>query len=263
MTASGDAAEQVVRMSLEGVEVAAKISGTGAKNIALLLAAVLKEEQKTKGKARLSSMLKSGKELKVFSVRQQDLKKFSQEAKRYGVLFCVVKEKKPRPDALSDILVKAEDAAKINRIIERLGLGQVDILNNAPQVVELSADEQAAQHADEILDQIIKEPAPDREEDGENPLPAQTELSPQSEPSFAPSVADFDFSFPDDATEIGVIHLDESVIPMEPEQRSSVRAALAQIRQQQYSAGVIAQRDLTVDQQLEAILGNSSTGITR
>ena len=64
MNYGGDAAEQVVRMSLEGVEVAARITGNGAKNIALLLAAVLKEEQKTKGKARLTNMLKSGKELK-------------------------------------------------------------------------------------------------------------------------------------------------------------------------------------------------------
>ena len=40
---SGEAAEQVVRMSLEGVEVAAKISGEGAKDLALILAAVLKE----------------------------------------------------------------------------------------------------------------------------------------------------------------------------------------------------------------------------
>ena len=48
---SGEAAEQVVRMSLEGVEVAAKISGEGAKDLALILAAVLKEEHKTKGRA--------------------------------------------------------------------------------------------------------------------------------------------------------------------------------------------------------------------
>ena len=68
MNYGGDAAEQVVRMSLEGVEVAARITGTGAKNIAILLAAVLKEEQKTKGKARLTNMLKSGKELKVYTI---------------------------------------------------------------------------------------------------------------------------------------------------------------------------------------------------
>ena len=60
---SGEAAEQVVRMSLEGVEVAAKISGEGAKDLALILVAVLKEEHKTKGKARLSNMIRSGKDL--------------------------------------------------------------------------------------------------------------------------------------------------------------------------------------------------------
>ena len=41
MSYSGDAAEQVVRMSLEGVEVAAKITGAGAKEIALLLYAAV------------------------------------------------------------------------------------------------------------------------------------------------------------------------------------------------------------------------------
>ena len=46
MNPSGDAAEQVVRLSLEGAEVTAKIAGNGAKNIALLLYATLKQEQK-------------------------------------------------------------------------------------------------------------------------------------------------------------------------------------------------------------------------
>ena len=53
MNNGGDAAEQVVRLSLEGFEVAARLSGSAAKNIALLLVSVLKQEQKTKGKARL------------------------------------------------------------------------------------------------------------------------------------------------------------------------------------------------------------------
>ena len=88
MNTSGDAAEQIVRMSLEGFEVAAKITGAGAKNIAVLLYAILKEEKKTKGKARLTNMLRSGKELKVFTGKQSDLKKFTQEAKKYGVIYC-------------------------------------------------------------------------------------------------------------------------------------------------------------------------------
>ena len=37
MNTGGEAAEQIVRMSLEGFEVAARITGAGAKNIAILL----------------------------------------------------------------------------------------------------------------------------------------------------------------------------------------------------------------------------------
>ena len=127
MNPGGDAAEQVVRLSLEGVEVAAKISGNGAKNIALLLYATLKQEQKTKGKARLTSMLKSGKELKVYTITSKDLAKFSQEAKRYGVLYCVLKDKQNKdPNAAVDIIARAEDASKIQRITERFKLATVN-----------------------------------------------------------------------------------------------------------------------------------------
>ncbi len=43
MNNSGDAAEQVVRLSLEGFEVVAKVSGEAAKNIAVILLAALKQ----------------------------------------------------------------------------------------------------------------------------------------------------------------------------------------------------------------------------
>ena len=65
MNVSSDAAEQIVRMSLEGMEVAIKISGQGAKLAAVRIAAAMREEQKTRGKTRLTSMLKSGKPLKI------------------------------------------------------------------------------------------------------------------------------------------------------------------------------------------------------
>ena len=141
MNPGGDAAEQVVRLSLEGVEVAAKISGAGAKNIALLLYAALKEEQKTKGKARLTSMLKSGKELKVYTITQKDLAKFSQEAKRYGVLYCVLKDKSNKdPTAAVDVIARAEDASKIQRITERFRLATV---NRADVSLDVQRDRDA------------------------------------------------------------------------------------------------------------------------
>lgn len=125
MNPGGDAAEEVVRMSLEGVEVAAKISGEGAKLIAVNLVAALRSEQKTKGKARLSSMLKSGKPLKVYEIRQDDLKMFAKEAKRYGVLYCVLKDKSGKSETV-DVISRVEDASKIQRITERFKLAAVN-----------------------------------------------------------------------------------------------------------------------------------------
>ena len=86
MNTSGDAAESIVRMSLQALEVAVKLSGSGAKNVAAIMIAMLKDQKQTKGKTRLTNMLKSGKELKVFTVKEEDLRKFTEEAKRYGVL---------------------------------------------------------------------------------------------------------------------------------------------------------------------------------
>ena len=45
---SGDAAEQIVRISLEGTEVALKLTGSAAKNIAAMIYTVLKNRDKNK-----------------------------------------------------------------------------------------------------------------------------------------------------------------------------------------------------------------------
>ena len=186
MNYGGDAAEQVVRMSLEGVEVAARITGTGAKNIAILLAAVLKEEQKTKGKARLTNMLKSGKELKVYTIQNQDLKKFSEEAKRYGVLYCVLKDKNDKSDtAVVDVIARAEDASKIQRITERFQLATVDTATVMGGVRDRDAMFPAMQTPVKERLGIEKNAEPEMTAgDGakRDPSPAKTEKSPLSEP---------------------------------------------------------------------------------
>lgn len=192
MNTGGDAAEQIVRMSLEGFEVAAKLTGAGAKNIAVLLYSILKEEQKTKGKARLTSMLRSGKELKVFTVKNEDLKRFTQEAKKYGVLYCVLADRKNKdPNAEVDVIARAEDASKISRIVERFNLASVDTASIVTEV-EKSKDEktdmpepdigvQEKAEKDKLLDALMGKPTQKEENAQENPSVAKTEKSPQSE----------------------------------------------------------------------------------
>ena len=193
MNTGGEAAEQIVRMSLEGFEVAAKITGAGAKNIAILLYSILKEEKKTKGKARLSSMLRSGKELKVFTVKNDDLKTFTQEAKKYGVLYCVLADRKNNdPNAEVDVIARAEDASKISRIVERFNLASVDTASIVTEA-EKSKDTKDGQpepdigvqekaEKDKLLDELMGKPV-QKEENAPNPSVAKTEKSPQSEPT--------------------------------------------------------------------------------
>ena len=139
MSYSGDAAEQVVRMSLETGEVAVRLAGSGAKQLAVLIYAILREQKKTAGKARLTNMLRSGKELKVFAVKDSDLQLFCREAKKYGVLYCVLKDR-DATDGLTDIMARAEDAGKINRIIERFGLATVDMAQVKQEIEQSRAE---------------------------------------------------------------------------------------------------------------------------
>ena len=183
MSYSGDAAEQVVRLSLETGEVAVKLAGEGAKQLAILLYAILREQKKTKGKTRLTNMLRSGKELKVFAVKDSDLQLFCREAKKYGVLYCVLKDR-DATDGLTDIMVRAEDASKINRIFERFNLAAVDMAevrreieqsreaqqNDAPEA-PAAAEPMSEQEVDELLDAMFS-PAPEPGE--ELPVPERT-----------------------------------------------------------------------------------------
>lgn len=188
MNNGGDAAEQIVRLSLEGFEVAAKLSGSAAKNIALLLVTVLKQEQKTKGKARLTNMIKSGKELKVFSIPQKDLKKFTEQAKHYGVLYCVLRDKNTKGENVPvDIIARAEDASKIQRIVERFELGKVDkaaIVTQAEKDAakrEAVANEQPTKSKNEIItEEAVAKPMQKEEQTQTNPTAAKTDKNPPS-----------------------------------------------------------------------------------
>ena len=120
MNTGGDAAERLVRDSLMITEEAVKLAGLGAKNLAAILVALAKEEEKTHGPTRLTRLLRSGEELKLLPIKSEDLRQFRQLAKEYGVLFCPIKNKS-MDNGLNDILFPASAAASVNRVLEHLG----------------------------------------------------------------------------------------------------------------------------------------------
>ena len=189
MNQSSEAAEQIVKMSLEGIEVAAKISGSGAKDIAVLLYTIMKNKEQTAGKTKLNNMLKSGKELKVFSIRQDQFDIFRREAKRYGVLYsALINKKNKSPDGIIDVMVRSEDAAKINRIVSRFKLSDykdVTIRNEIENNRKTKNNSKGVQTKDK--DAIIKENEQTKylkkDDNTLNPSLAKTEKSPLSKPT--------------------------------------------------------------------------------
>lgn len=120
MSTSGETADLVVKESIQITESAVKLAGLGAKNLAALLIAIAKDNQKLAGKTGLKRLIQDGEELTIFSVKQEDLKGFQMESKRYGVLFYPIVNKVEKTGTV-EIMAKAKDARQINRIFERMG----------------------------------------------------------------------------------------------------------------------------------------------
>ena len=117
MSEASAAADQLTREGIQFTEMTAKLAGLGAKNLAALVMALLKDNEKLAGKTSLRRLLQDGKELKVIPLPKDKIAAFTREAKRYGVLFTIINDKE---SGEVDLLVRAEDAAKINRIFERI-----------------------------------------------------------------------------------------------------------------------------------------------
>ena len=202
MNLGSDPADQVVRYTLEGTEFALRISGTAAKNFAIFAAAVLRDQKKTRGKTNLTRLLREDKPLKFFSVSADRMREFAQEAKRHGLLFVPIRDRND-PNYI-EIAIWADDAAKVERIIDRMQLdvvetGEAEIMTDVdhtePEQAQEGPDRQPAQAADGPIpfepddadyDLGFTQPAPSPAESGSPPPSRSTR---RTDPPSAPPSA--------------------------------------------------------------------------
>jgi len=198
MNQSGDAAEQMLRITLDGVDHLLRLTGAGAKNLAGFIMAALKKNDsddklKLSGEERLTKMLKSGKELKIFPMKNGDLELFSKEAKKYGVVYCALKDKDDtNPDSTVDVMVKADDESKVSRIMERLQFATVDRASVEVEMEKQNLESKThdapdKDDTDKLIDMLIDKDGKAIKDEPEkaatektNPTPASTEKSNQS-----------------------------------------------------------------------------------
>lgn len=129
MNYGGDAADQIVRYSLDGMDHGLRLSGTIAKNLAVFFVAILKDQKKSYGKTKMIRMLKENRPLKFFTVPTERLTEFCKEGKKRGLLYVIIKDKKN--PSQSEVMVFADDAAKVNRVLDKMNLDFLDVERGA------------------------------------------------------------------------------------------------------------------------------------
>ena len=154
MNYGGDAADQIVRYSLEGTEVALKLTGEAAKNFAVFAAAVLKDQRKIRGKTNLTRLLRENKPLRFFEVPESRMKEFAREANVRGLLYVPVRDRAKAAGKI-EFAVWAEDAAKVNRVLEKMGVDYLQADTGAKaEVGPMPAAEQQVEVQTEVEEGI-------------------------------------------------------------------------------------------------------------
>ncbi len=110
------------------------------------------------------------------------------------MLYCVLKDRNA-DDGITDVMVRAEDASKINRIFERFQLATVD-MGSVKSEIERSRREKAAEEFPEpersaaesdktaqLVDSMLQKP--DKEQEGHTPNPAQARTTKSLSPSLS------------------------------------------------------------------------------
>ena len=121
MSYTNDAAQLTVRAAVESVKVALNAVGRGAKGLTVLIFAALREHSGTRGSMRISQMLREGKEMRAFDIRDDDAELLCRRAKDLGLRYTLLKDVESK-DECSVILVPADEAGRFSRFLERCGI---------------------------------------------------------------------------------------------------------------------------------------------
>lgn len=121
---NGDAAEEVVKMTLNGVDVVIRLLGDGAKNLAALLIAWRNKEKKHVGKTSLPKLLTSGDELHVLSLTKEQYDSFSKQARKKITYAPFLNTR--NKDGKVDIVLGSRHLNFANHILSRIGFGNVE-----------------------------------------------------------------------------------------------------------------------------------------
>ena len=120
MDVSAEAADLVVRESIQATEAAAKLSLEGIKNVAALLLAIAKQDMKVVGETTAKRLARDPAPAVVIPIKAEDKAKFQKLAKDFGVLYFIA-QKKGNDTGILNVVSNQNYAAQLNAVMEQMG----------------------------------------------------------------------------------------------------------------------------------------------
>lgn len=126
-----DATSVAMQYVFKGGEVAIKVAGVAAKNLALMLIALLQQKNRSKGQVWVKTMSQQGTPLITFPVPVDRLKEFSELAKQREIMYSRIKSKGKGASASHvDIIARQNDVALLKDIFSKLGFSDLPVAGN-------------------------------------------------------------------------------------------------------------------------------------
>lgn len=132
MEVSGEAADLVMKEGVQISEEAIKLLARGAKNLAALLYALAKDQKKLYGKVNMNRLLSEQRPIEVLPLRTEDFDEFKRRAKKVGLLFSTILDKKGDEPYL-EILTNIDHLSQANYILEQMGYQPKQLEDTQPK----------------------------------------------------------------------------------------------------------------------------------
>lgn len=138
MDTSGETADLMVKESIQLTESSIKLLAAGSKHLAAFLYALARDEKKLVGKTNMKRLVREGKPLRPFQIKESDFEDFQEYAKP-NLLYAAVEDKNAK-DGMIALITNTDFVAQVNLYMERRGYP-------APVAEETESIKKAVPHA--------------------------------------------------------------------------------------------------------------------
>ena len=120
MDVSAEAADLVVKEGIQATESAVKLAGSAVKNVAALLLALQRQDNKVIGKTTAKRLARDPAPAEVIPLKKEDMRQFKKLAKEYGILYFFA-QKKGNESGFINVVSNQNYAAQLNAVMIALG----------------------------------------------------------------------------------------------------------------------------------------------